>query len=536
MSFAGKLIFSDLSPELSAIIRLVFTRAGAFLRFLQYGGSMAQITIQNLTFSYSSHAQDIFTNLHLTLDTDWKLGLIGGNGRGKTTLLRLLAGELPYYTGRISSPLPAAYFPYAPSAPDAASAQVIAEVRPDLEEWQIFCELSRLSLPEEILARNYLSLSEGEKTKVMLAALFAGEERFLLIDEPLNHLDREGRETLARYMAGKRGFIVASHDRRFLDMCTDHTLALNKSSIDVIRGSCSIWNAEYVKREQSEEKRNARLHKEIGRMDAAADRSGRWACCAEKEKKGARDKGYVGHKAAKMMKRAKAVQKRRQTAVEEKETLLADRETLAALKLPVLVHHENTLVTFSDVSPIYDGCTIIRPLSFSVARGDRVLLEGGNGAGKTSLLRLLLSDQAAYTGTVQQAAGLKISAVSQTTQFLRGSLDEVAEAAGADRTMVHTLLYKMGFPRIQFEKDVRELSEGQKKKVLLALSLCKEAHLYVWDEPLNFIDIRTRTQIEQMLLHSEAAMLFTEHDMAFQDAVATKRILLSPDERALQVP
>ena len=488
---------------------------------------MSQITIQNLTFSYPAHAQNIFTDVNLTLDTDWKLGLVGGNGRGKTTLLKLLAGALPDYTGHIFSPLPAACFPYTPSVTTASAADVIAEVRPDLEEWQLLREFSRLSLPEDILTRNYQTLSEGEKTKVMLGALFAGEERFLLIDEPLNHLDREGREMVARYMSRKRGFIVVSHDRRFLDMCTDHTLAINKNSIELIRGSYSVWHTEYLKREETEEKRNAHLRGEIDRMTAAAERSSCWAGRTEKEKRGAADKGYVGHKAAKMMKRAKAVKARRQAAIKEKETLLGDRETSAALIMPACVHHEKTLVTFSDVSPVYDGCAVTLPLSFSIERGERVLLEGGNGSGKTSLINILLSGTPEHTGTVRKASGLRISAVSQTARFLSGRLDEIIHASGADMTMVHTLLYKMGFPRTQFEKDIREFSAGQKRKVLIALSLCKEAHLYVWDEPLNFIDIRTRIQIEEMILHSQAAMLFTEHDAAFQDAVATKRILLS---------
>lgn len=488
---------------------------------------MAQISVQNLSFSYPGSDQNVFDNASFSLDTDWKLGLIGGNGRGKTTLLRLLQGDLEDYSGRISIPVPAAYFPYRPPCSSAALSEVIREVRPDLEEWQFLREFSRLGLADSLLDRTYSTLSGGEQTKALLAALFAGEDRFLLIDEPLNHLDEEGRALVARYMAGKRGFLVASHDRAFLDACTDHTLALNKSSVELVRGSYSVWREGFDRREASEEQRNAHLRQDIARLERTEAEKRTWANRTEKIKKSAYDSGYVGHKAAKQMKRAKAVERRRKNAVQEKQELLLDRETDAALRIRVLRHHADVLAVFQDAAAIYDGLPASQGVSFEIRQGERIRLSGPNGSGKSSLMHLLLPDGPEHMGSVRTASGLKVSFVPQTTQHLTGSLADIVREAHVDGTLLRTLLYKMGFARTQFDKNAQEFSEGQKKKILLAKSLCEGAHLYVWDEPLNFVDIRTRLQLEQMIQDCGPTLVFTEHDAAFAGKIATRTVQIA---------
>ena len=109
---------------------------------------------------------------------------------------------------------------------------------------------------------------------------------------------------------------------------------------------------------------------------------------------------------------------------------------------------------------------------------------------------------------------------------MRGSLADYAEQSNIDESLFKAILRKMGFERIQFEKDIEDFSEGQKKKVLIARSLCEQAHLFVWDEPLNFIDVISRMQIEELLLEYKPTMIFVEHDTAFQDNIATTEILL----------
>jgi lincosamide and streptogramin A transport system ATP-binding/permease protein len=331
---------------------------------------------------------------------------------------------------------------------------------------------------------------------------------------------------LAKYLRGKKGFILVSHDRRFLDGCVDHILSLNRTSIEVQSGNFSSWMENFQRQQDFEEAQSQRLQKDVKRLRQAAKRTEGWSDRVEASKEGAFDKGYIGHKSAKMMKRSKTIKARQEKALEEKEGLLKDRETAQALKLAPLDYHSETLASCERVEVLYGGRPVCRPVSFQINRGDRVALDGANGSGKSSLLKVLLGQDVGHTGTVKVGSGLVISYVPQDTSHLRGSLTRLAREAGIEESLFKTILRKMDFERVQFEKDMEDLSEGQKKKVLLAKSLCENAHLYLWDEPLNFIDVYSRMQIEQLIREFSPTMLFVEHDAAFREAVATKVVPL----------
>ena len=129
-------------------------------------------------------------------------------------------------------------------------------------------------------------------------------------------------------------------------------------------------------------------------------------------------------------------------------------------------------------------------------------------------------------GICETASGLVVSYVDQDTSWLRGNMHDFCDERGIDRTLFCTILRQLGLEREQFVKDIADLSEGQKKKVLISASLCTPAHLYIWDEPLNFIDVFSRMQLETLLLGCTPTMLFVEHDMRFRDAVATRTVML----------
>ena len=184
---------------------------------------MSIIKVENLTFSYTYGYENIFENVSFAIDTDWRLGFVGRNGRGKTTFLKLLQGKYEY-DGKIISSVQFDYFPYFVANKNAETADVLQEVCPTAEDWKIIRELSYLDVDCGVLYRPFNTLSNGEQTKVLLAALFLNEGHFLLIDEPTNHLDTQARELLAKYLKKKKGFILVSHDRSFLDGCVDHIL------------------------------------------------------------------------------------------------------------------------------------------------------------------------------------------------------------------------------------------------------------------------------------------------------------------------
>ena len=489
---------------------------------------MSMIRVENLTFAYPSSCDNIFENVNFQIDTNWKLGFIGRNGRGKTTFLNLLLGKYEYH-GKIRSSVQFDYFPYPINDKSKSTADILSEVCPMAEEWELLRELSYLEVREDILIKPFFTLSNGEQTKVLLAALFLNDGHFLLIDEPTNHLDMRARETVSAYLKRKKGFILVSHDRCFLDGCVDHILSINRSSIDVQSGNFSAWFTNFQRQQEFELNQNIKLKKSIDNMKKSAQRASAWSDRIETSKygNGSVDRGYIGHKSAKMMKRAKSIEVRQQRAIEEKSHLLKNLEIVESLKIAPLHYFSDTLVTFSDIAPIFDGKNVCQPISFEIKRGERIVLDGINGSGKTSLLKLLTGQQIEHNGRITVGSGVVISYVPQDTSMLKGSLSEFARSSNIDESLFKTILRKMDFSRIQFEKKMENFSAGQKKKVLIAKSLCEQAHLYIWDEPLNYIDIYSRMQIENLIKEFSPTMIFVEHDFTFRNNIATKSILLT---------
>lgn len=515
------------------------------------GETMSMINVSNLTFAYEGSYDDIFENVSFQIDTDWKLGFIGRNGRGKTTFLNLLLGKYSY-SGTISTDRKFEYFPYEVEDKKEMTISVVQNICPECEDWEIMKEVSLLEVDVEALYRPFETLSNGEQTKVLLAALFLGSSKYLLIDEPTNHLDVDGRKVIGNYLKRKKGFILVSHDRNLLDGCVDHILSINKTNIEIQSGNFSSWWHNKQLQDDFELAENEKLKKEIGRLSAASKRSANWSDQVEKSKIGQTnsgsklDRGFVGHKAAKMMKRAKSLESRQKEAMEQKSRLLHNIEEHDSLKLAPLKYMKDVLVEARDLSLFYGEMCVCRDIRMEVHQGDRIAITGKNGCGKSTFLKAIcgreLKDKTLdekqlhdemhdekrdrgdikYNGTLRVGSGLKISYVSQDTSHLRGSLTDYAWERGIDESLFKTILRKLGFERVQFEKDMADFSGGQKKKVLIAASLSESAHLYVWDEPLNFLDVFSRMQIEELILEYKPTLLFVEHDVSFQEKIATK--------------
>ncbi|MDY4583453.1 MAG: ABC-F type ribosomal protection protein [Candidatus Faecousia sp.] len=495
---------------------------------------MSLIQVSNLTFAYDGSYETIFDHVSFQIDTDWKLGFTGRNGRGKTTFLNLLQGKYDYQ-GSISASVEFSYFPYTVADKSRLAVDVVEEIHPEYRYWRLVREMNALNLPQELLYRPYETLSGGEQTKLQLAVLFSRENNFLLIDEPTNHLDLPGRELVSRYLNGKRGFLLVSHDRAFLDGCVDHILSINKANIEVQRGNFSSWFENKRRQDAFEQAENEKLKKEIGRLQETAGEKARWSDTAERRKIGVdplkvdNRKGYrplQGAKAKKAMARAKAIETRQQAAIEEKSRLLKNIERADELKLFQTPFHLRQLIRLKDVAVQYDGREIFSGVSFTLEQGDRVALQGPNGCGKSTLIRLLWGEPVPHTGEVHLGNGLKISLVSQDSSGLKGSLSDLAREAEIDESLFLAILSKLDVPRAQLERDLSSLSAGQKKKVLLARSICQKAHLHIWDEPLNYIDVLSRVQIEELLLSFRPTILFVEHDKTFCRHIATKTVFL----------
>lgn len=515
----------------------------------EIGGIMAQINVSDLTFCYEGSFDNIFEQVSFSIDTNWRLGFIGRNGKGKTTFLNLLRGKYEY-TGHISGGAVFDYFPYEMAEGDMEkmAAELMEQWKPGVELWRVMCELEPLAISAELLYRPIRTLSFGERTKVMLAVLFSGENDFLLIDEPTNHLDRDARELIKAYLSAKKGFILVSHDRDLLDACTDHVLVLNRETIEVQAGNFTSWWENKEKKDSFARMENEKHKKEIGKLRAAADRSARWAEKNENTKIGfdpirepdrmIDTRAYIGAKTKKMQSRVKSYETRMKREIAEKEGLLKDIEEPVDLKLMPMSHYKKQLVRVADFSLKYaDAETpVFENLRFEINQGERVFLNGENGCGKSSLIKAILkaADVREYQeepmmqicGTLEAVSNLKISYVNQDTSHLQGGLKEFAKTHDLDESLFFALLRQLDLERVQFEKNMQDFSEGQKKKVLIAASLMTPAHLYIWDEPLNYIDVFSRMQIERLIETYQPTMLLVEHDVRFREKLATKIIEL----------
>ena len=507
---------------------------------------MSQISVNDLTFGYEGSFDNIFENISFSIDTGWKLGFIGRNGKGKTTFLNLLMGKYEY-KGSISTSVRFDYFPYKVSEEESnlSADELMDKWKSGVESWRVMCELPKLSIDAELLYRPFRTLSFGERTKIMLAVLFSDENDFLLIDEPTNHLDQETRNIVKKYLSEKKGFILVSHDRDLLDACIDHVLVLNRATIKVQKGNFSSWWENKQRADAFSKAENDKHIKEIDKLKSAADRTTRWAEKSENSKIGfdpvkehdrsISARAYIGAKTKKMQSRVKSFEKRTYREIEEKEGLLNDIEETIDLKVMPLEHYKKRLIECRDLSLKYpDGQkNVVSDLTFELSQGDRIFITGENGSGKSTLIRAILDAQKAdaksrvqVSGTLNVAPNLVISYINQDTSFLRGKIKEYAKEKGLDYSLLLAILRQLDMDRVQFEKNMEDFSEGQKKKVLIASSLLTPAHVYIWDEPLNYIDVFSRMQIEKLIEEYHPTMLIVEHDVRFREKLADKVVEL----------
>ena len=492
---------------------------------------MSLISIKNLTFGYDGNINNVFDNVSFNIDTDWKLGLIGRNGKGKTTLLKLLLGELKY-AGTISKNIDFDYFPFEVKNKEKIAIEIVNEIAPYAEDWEIIKEINLLGANTEILYRTFNLLSGGEQVKVLLVSLFLKGNNFLLIDEPTNHLDIQTRDTLAEYLKRKKGFILVSHDRIFLDKVVDHIISINNTNIEIQKGNFSSWKENKEKQDNFEIMQNEKIRKDINRLEIASRNTANWSDKVEKTKynttnSGSKvDKGYIGHQAAKMMKKSKVMEKRIDKELEEKSKLLNNIDRNDSLKIIPIEARKNPLIIADNLQIVYDKKTIFNKISFEIKNGDRSAILGKNGIGKSSILKLILGNDIEYLGDLRIANDLIISYVSQSTKDLNGSLKQYAIDNKIDESIFKSMLSKMGVSNLEFNTNIENMSEGQKKKVLIAKSITEQANIYIWDEPLNYIDILTREQIEEAILKYMPTLIFVEHDETFINKIATKIIKL----------
>ncbi len=539
---------------------------------------MSTIICRRLTFGYPGSEDNVFEDVDLVIDTQWRCALVGRNGRGKTTLLRLIHGELVADRGRIER-IPTAYFPRPVVDPGERVRDVVKDAVGPFRRWEtamddliadggedaiarygelldayeeadgyaiesgIEVELTALGIDQRSWDRPFSNLSGGEQTRCLLASLFVSDtnsrsrsagtvrlpgHRFPLIDEPTNHLDAAGRSQLADYLRSKPGFLLISHDRALLDDCCDHVVALNPDTVDVERTSFSAWREHFHQRLARQRSENAALKQDIARRtQVAADRRA-GALKRESDMTPHGDKGFASNRAKRQMKKALIAERRAGNAADERRRTLVDVEKQRHLQLPTPgARAAGSLVVANDLSLWRGEEPVFAKLSFTVTPGDRVAVIGPNGSGKTSLLDQIERAPHRHAGTLSRPAYVTVARTYQHPQWRSGLLRDRLIEANLDESRFRQIMAVLGVRGNVLDGRVEDLSHGQQKKIDLARSFLAGAYLLLWDEPLNFIDIDAREQIEEVLLRDRPTVVFVEHDAAFVERVATQVIQLS---------
>lgn len=529
---------------------------------------MPVITLRQLDFNYDSPYVEVFINLDLLIDCHWRTGLIGRNGQGKTTLMRLISGHLTPGGGQLDVPVRTRYFP-TDVAPGLTTRDAIKDAIAPFRAWErtmsslleagdrasleryggiqerysalggyeidaaIESEFASMELPIAMLERPFDSLSGGEQTRALVISLFVDKDAYPLIDEPTNHLDIQGRDQLQAYLATKPGFLLVSHDRHFLDGAVDHIVSINKRDVRVNQGNYSSWRR-HMDEELLHERRTRRnIEREVKHLTRAASDRRLGANNRERDKYGTRgtDRGFVGRRAARQMKKALTFERRIEASLEKKRELLGNQEKERELKIRTRAAIAGHLLTIQNVSLDFGQRPLFENVSISLSAGDRIALLGPNGSGKTSLFNAISGELQPSAGIIDRPAHVSISRAFQLPRWRQGALRDRLAEDGMDETGFRQLMGVMGVSGEIFERDLDTFSRGQLKKVDLCRSMMADADLLLWDEPLNYVDLDSREQIEQAILEYCPTLMFIEHDRAFVDAVATDIIELPASRR-----
>ena len=533
---------------------------------------LAQLTNVSLSFP----DKQVLEGVSLTLYPGDRISLVGENGAGKTSMFRLLKGSYQPDSGEVSfargvrigyleqdfsgvgedserTCMEAALEPFgylielektierlafelggggdstSDLLADLGEAQQTFEVsggyefRPRTES-----TLAGLGLPGPLWGRRVSELSAGQRVRLALARLLLEDHDLILFDEPTNHLDVPAREWLEGHLAGMdAAYVVASHDRRFLDAVSSKVAHLDRGKLTIYQGDYTAFRQQ---REQAEEEgwRNYEKSRKLAKkLQRQAQDYQTWSDASEKKKRGAADKGFVSHKAAKLMKRSLAARRRMEEAAENARTEKpfeknAVRIEFGSSKGRSLGRADDLVVGYSGEEPL------TMELSFEISAGDRLAVLGPNGCGKTALLRTVLGEVPPLDGEVRLASSAKVGYFDQDNRGVPSDLTalETVLGPGRDETLARTVMGRMGVRSETVNKKAAKLSSGERAKVLLAAIILGDNNLLVLDEPTNYLDIETQDVLLEALEDFPGGIVFVSHDRYFVKRLATETLAL----------
>jgi ATPase subunit of ABC transporter with duplicated ATPase domains len=486
-----------------------------------------------------------------------KVGLVGRNGAGKTSMLKVLAGEAQPYGGTALRQGGLGYLNQDPRSqnipPDTSALSHILSGR-GLDEAQLRLEKLRLMVEETPSERNITRfakaedafrdgggysaesdvrrivaglglaadrvdlpigvLSGGERRRVELARiLFAGSD-LLLLDEPTNHIDSDAKTWLMGFLRSYRGaLLVISHDLDLLDESITRVLHLDEGHVVEYKGTYSQYRSSRAKDEERQGKLAERQAAEINRLATLAD--------------------SMRGQTAKRARTAKSIDKRVER-LEVAATTGPAKERKYAMRLPEPPHAGRTVLEVESLSKAYGGPAVFEDLTFSIGRGERLLIMGLNGAGKTSLLRILAEVITPNAGTFRFGHGVSAGYYAQEHEGIRAGEDvmtHMREAVAGGRTdqELRNILGMMGLSGEIAFQDASTMSGGEKTKLALSQLVAGRHNLLLLDEPTNNLDPPSRDAVAGALGGWGGSMVLVSHDVGFVEALAPDRVLLLPE-------
>ena len=368
---------------------------------------------------------------------------------------------------------------------------------------------SKFNIGTNMLQQNYNNLSGGEKTKVNLAKLLLKNPDILLLDEPTNHLDIESLDFLENLIKNYKGTVViVSHDRYFLDKVINKTVLLENGKEKIYLGNYSYFVEEDEKRTLAEFEKYKSQQKQIEKMKESIKTLRKFGELAKNEM---------------FFKRAKSIEKR----LEKMEVI--DKVSLDSksfdLKFNLENRSGNDVLEIKDLNKRYNEKTIFENANLFLKYGEKVALIGKNGSGKTSLIKMILGEDKDFSGIINLGIATKIGYIPQNIIFENGRqtiLDYFYENSTLSETYARTKLAKYGFRGENVFKKIESLSGGEKIRLLLIKLIQKDINFLILDEPTNHIDIDTRELLEEALNDYSGTILFVSHDRFFINKIATR--------------
>jgi ATPase subunit of ABC transporter with duplicated ATPase domains len=517
--------------------------------------SATVLQVRNLAIDVA--ARRVLSDASFNVAPGDKVGLVGRNGAGKTSLLKVLAGEDDPAAGLVLRRGTFGYVPQNPRPRGHASvtalthilsgrgldgaAALLAELHRELEHDHSSEVLERFAEAEEKyrLDGGYSSesdarqmgtglglradridlplsvLSGGERRRVELARVLFGDADLLMLDEPTNHLDSDAKSWLMDFLRDYRGaVIVVSHDLSLLDKSITRVLHLDSGRMREYRGTYS----QYQKARVLEEKRLTSLAQtqetEIKRLSVLAE--------------------VMRRQTAKRAKTAKSIFKRVDRLKAEKVEAPQRERKAMKVRFPEPPHSGRVVLTASGLSKGYGGPLVFRDVSFEVERGQRLVIMGLNGAGKTSLLRILAGQTEPNQGGIKLGHGVSLGYYAQEHEGIRAGvpvLTHMREQSDEDERVLRSLLGSFSLSGDIARQDAGTLSGGEKTKLALAQLVAGRHNLLLLDEPTNNLDPPSRTGVARALADWPGTMVIVSHDPEFVEALRPQRVLFMPEGR-----